>query len=94
MIDDHQLDREFSDQMLRLSPKRRRPAPTLQIAITKRRHHQPQPEVETMSQRSSGRSSNGVDSTTVVRVETFAAARISWSSSSRSAGLVTRTLRM
>ena len=40
------------------------------------------------------RPSHGVDSTIVVRVETFAAARIRASRSSRSPGVATRTLRM
>ena len=41
-----------------------------------------------------GRPSYGVDSTTVVRVATLAAARISCSRASRAAGEATRTLRM
>ena len=41
-----------------------------------------------------GRFSYGVDSTIVVRVETFAAARTRASRSSRSVGVATRTLRM
>ena len=41
-----------------------------------------------------GRFSYGVESTIVVRVETLAAARTRASSSSRSAGVATRTLRM
>lgn len=41
-----------------------------------------------------GRSSNGVDSTTVVRVDTFAASRTWRNSSSSAAGDATRTRRM
>ena len=80
----------------RRDPRARQPAHRrdAQRHRPRRRAARPAPALAGRHGQLTGRLSYGVDSTIVVRVDTFAAARTRASRSSRSAGVATRTLRM